>query len=274
MNARIPLVDAVRIERAEARAWLDLHAAAPQGAIDSLGLRARTLGSVALLAADHSDSLLHNRVIGVGLLEPASDALLDRVAQHYARNASGYAINLCPLAEPHDTPDQLARRGFQTFFHHVKWVRGATMPESARTDLRIAPVQLADAECFSETVHEHDTPAREAQLAWTAASVGRPRWTHLLAWDGGQPVAGAAVFVDGDTAWLGQAHTRESFRRRGAQQALLSERIRLAIAAGATLFTTETAPDWPDLPRESLRNVARAGFRVAYQRPSWIRLAS
>ena len=95
---------------------------------------------------------------------------------------------------------------------------------------------------------------------------------HLLACEGDQAIAGAALFAVDGAAWLGHAHTREGFRRRGAQQALLAERIRLAAAAGATLLTTETAPDWPDLPRESLRNVARAGFRIAYERPSWIRL--
>ena len=104
--------------------------------------------------------------------------------------------------------------------------------------------------------------------------MGRARWTHLLAFEDNESVAGAAVYVAEATAWLGHAHTREGFRRRGAQQALLAERIRLAAAAGATLLTTETAPDWPDLPRESLRNVARAGFRVAYERPSWIRFLS
>ncbi len=271
MSAQIPRADALRIERVEAAAWLDLHAAAPAAVVESLGLRARALGSVALIAADRSDSLLHNRAIGVGLLESASDALLDEVAQHYARSTSGYAINLCPLAEPPDTPARLMQRGLRTFFHHVKWVRGATAPGAVTTDLRIATVHSDDAIRLAQTIHSQDTPAREGQLAWTAASVGRPGWTHLLAWEGAQPVAGAAVFVDGQTAWLGHAHTRESYRRRGAQQALLSERIRVAIAAGATLLTTETAPDWPDLPRESLRNVARAGFRVAYERPSWIR---
>lgn len=260
----------MRIERAEALAWLDTYSAAPPAAIETLGLRPRAIGAVALLAADRSDSLLHNRAIGVGVLEPASDAFLDQVGQHYSRTASGFAINLSPLAEPLDTPERLASRGFQSFFHHVKWVRGARAPVAVPTDLRIAAVDASDTMQYAQTIHDHDTPERDAQLIWTAAAVGRPGWTHLLAWDGDQAVAGAAVFVAGDTAWLGSAYTREAFRRRGAQCALLAERIRLAIAAGASLLTTETAPDWPDLPRESLRNVARTGFRVAYERPSWI----
>lgn len=271
MTARISLAVSVRIERAEALAWLDMYSAAPPAAVESLGLRSGAVGAVALLAADRSDSLLYNRAIGVGILEPASDTLLDQVLSHYSRTATGFAINLSALAEPVNTSERLALRGFQSFFHHVKWVRGAMTPAAVATDLRIAAVDASDAMQYAQTIRDHDTPERDAQLTWTAAVVGRPGWTHLLAWDGDQPVAGAAVFVAGDTAWLGSAHTREAFRRRGAQSALLAERIRVAGVAGASLLTTETAPDWPDLPRESFRNVARAGFRVAYERPSWIR---
>jgi len=271
MSSHIAFADAVRIERIESLAWLDQHAAAPAAAITALGLRTRAIGHAALLAADRSDSLLNNRAIGVGMLEAATPELLDAVEAHYAPSPQGFAINLCPLAEPNDVSRELARRGFQTWFHHVKWVRGVSTPPPLAHELHVSHVTAADAERFAEVQHDDDTPERAAQMEWTVACVGRPGWTHLLAWDGDEPVAGAAVFVHHDTAWLGHARTRDSSRRRGAQQTLLAERIRVAGAAGATLLTTETAPDWPDLPRESLRNVARAGFRITYERPSWIR---
>lgn len=271
MSSRISLADAVRIERIESLASLDQHAAAPATAMAALGLRTRVLGATALLAADRSDSLLHNRAIGVGVLEAATPELLDAIEAHYAPSRQGFAINLCPFAEPGDVPQELTRRGFQTWFHHVKWVRGVSAPPAVTHELRVAHVTPADAARFAEVLHDDDEPERAAQMEWTVECVGRPGWTHLLAFDGDEPVAGASVFVHHDTAWLGHARTRQSSRRRGAQQALLAERIRVAGAAGATLLTTETAPDWPDLPRESLRNVARAGFRIAYERPSWIR---
>ena len=271
MTTLIALADAIRIEQVEARAWMDHHAAAPKGTIETLGLRTRPLGGVALLAANHSGSLLHNRAIGVGVLERADEALLDTVVAHYSHTRQGFAINLSPWAAPPETEARLAARGFQTYFHHVKWVRGVSPSPPVANTLPIAVAGPSDARRFAETIHDADTHERDANLEWTAACVGRPGWTHLLAFEGDEPVAGAALYVADNTAWLGQAHTREGFRRRGAQQALIAERIRLAEAVGATLLTTETAPDWPDLPRESLRNVARAGFRLAYERPSWIR---
>ncbi len=273
MTSRVSSTDAMRIEQVEARAWIDTHSAAPAAAITALGLRTRSQGAVALLTADRSESLLDNRAIGMGVLEPATDAMLDGVLQHYAHGATGFAINLSPFAQPADTAARLASRGLQTFFHHVKWIRGSGPAPSVVTRLRVTLASAADAGLYAATLHPEDAPDRAAQIEWTAAMVGRPGWGHVLAWDGDEPVAGAAVFVDGENAWLGHAHTREEFRRQGAQQALLAERIRFAAATGARLLTTETAPDWPDLPRESLRNVARAGFRVAYERPSWIRFA-
>jgi hypothetical protein len=85
------------------------------------------------------------------------------------------------------------------------------------------------------------------------------------------PVAVAALFVHERAAWLGAAATLESHRRQGAQGAMFARRIADALDQGARVLTTETAPDWPDLPGESLRNAARAGFHPAYERPSWIR---
>jgi GNAT superfamily N-acetyltransferase len=193
------------------------------------------------------------------------------VAAHFA-NGSPFAINLSPLAEPGTLAQELASRGMRTFFHHVKWLRGAAAPAAVTTRLRVTRVAPADAGVFAAATHAGEEPHRDAQRAWAAAMVGRPGWHHVLAWQDDEAVAGAAVFVEDGAAWLGHARTREAFRRQGAQQALLAERIRIAAEAGATLLTTETAPDWPDLPRESLRNVARAGFRIAYERPSWIRV--
>ena len=71
-------------------------------------------------------------------------------------------------------------------------------------------------------------------------------------------------------AWFGLAGTLESHRRRGAQGALFAARVAAARAMGARVFTLETAPDWPEVPGESLRNARRAGFHPAYERPSWV----
>ena len=273
MTAHIAREDAVRIERIEAQAWLDHYGSAPQSTVLGLGLRVRDLDGIALLACDRVDSLLRNRVIGAGMLAQATPQRVQAILAHFAGSEQGFAINLSPFAEPSDTVARLQALGFQTFFHHLKWVRGAHPPAKLDTSVRVTRITAADAVRFVDTVQADGTTDPPAERAWSSSLVGRAGWTHLLAWDGDEPIGGATVFVNGDTAWLGQAHTRAEFRRRGAQQALIAERIRVAAEAGATLLTVDTAPDWPELPGESRRNVARAGFRVAYERQSYIRVS-
>lgn len=221
------------------------------------------------MAADRVESLLHNRALGLGLHEPLSAGTLDAVLAHYRGGAPGFALNLCPLASRDGLERELSARGFATFFHHLKWVRGDAPAPPVNSTLRIERALPARAlEWGALAARILESPVGHA--AWTARTVGRPGWSHYFACDSGTPVAVGALFVRDDAAWLGWGATLESHRRRGAQGALLATRIADALEQGARWLTTETAPDWPDVPGESVRNAKRAGFHPAYERPSWI----
>ncbi|MEQ1832589.1 MAG: GNAT family N-acetyltransferase [Candidatus Eisenbacteria bacterium] len=269
MSAPEPAALVRLLEDIESRAWRDVHASAQTPDVTALGLRPAELGGGLLMTADRVESLLFNRALGLGLHEPLTAATLDAVLAHYRDGAPGFALNLCPLAARAGLENDLHARGFATFFHHLKWVRGTAPAPEARTDLRITTATPAEAGTWGALAARiHDTDA--AQAAWSARGVGRPGWTHLFAYDGDTPVAVGAVYVHNDAAWLGMGATLESHRRRGAQGALFAARIRIALEQGARWLTTETAPDWPDLPGESVRNARRAGFHPGYERPSWI----
>lgn len=84
----------------------------------------------------------------------------------------------------------------------------------------------------------------------------------LAATDSGRMIAVAAWSRHGEVAVLGGAGTLPSDRGKGAQTALLQERLRLAHAEGCTLAVATAAPNSP-----SVRNLARAGFGVI-ERPA------
>jgi GNAT superfamily N-acetyltransferase len=90
------------------------------------------------------------------------------------------------------------------------------------------------------------------------------------AWDGETAVAGAALYVLGDAGWLGAASTLPSARGRGAQGALMARRIEDGRAFGCRWFVTETGEETAAHPNPSLRNMMRAGFRVAYHRENFM----
>ena len=260
---------ALEIERIEAAAWRDMHASATAEDRSTLGLRTLEVAGALAMAMDGTDSLLQNRVLGLGLHEPVTADVLDAVLAHYRGQPHGFAVNLSPFALPAGLETPLSERGFGTFFHHVKWVRGSEPAPLTNSALRVEQATAAQSEVWGRLA-SRVFGSSPAHARWAARSIGRNGWSHYFACADDTPVAVAAMFVADGLAWLGAAATLESHRRQGAQGALFARRISDALQQGARRLTVETAPDWPDLPGESLRNAARAGFHPAYPRPSWI----
>ena len=83
-----------------------------------------------------------------------------------------------------------------------------------------------------------------------------------MAFDGGRPVAIAALCVFEDLGYLMAAATAESDRKRGAQQALIARRIERAEQLGCSMLVSETLY----MIEHSYRNLQRAGFEEAYEK--------
>jgi GNAT superfamily N-acetyltransferase len=161
---------------------------------------------------------------------------------------------------PHmfSTHDDLSAHGYTRGHAWMKFERGDEPAPSVQTDLRIE--ETRDGALFARVCADgFGLPDAPGQF------VGSPGFACFLAWDGDEPAACAALYADGDSAWLGVAATKPGFRGRGAQGALLSARIDAARAAGAKRLVTETG----ERPGSSYRNIVRAGFREAYLRPNW-----
>lgn len=268
MEPTVSREQALALEHIESLAWRDLCAAATGADAAELALSAQEIAGGFAMAAGNTESLLQNRVLGLGLQQPIEEASLQAVLAHYPQGGS-FAVNLCPYAQPGDAADTLARHGFATYFHHLKWVRDDSAVTSAQTSLVAVAIDAERASDWRKVYCSvHSLP--DAYAMWASRAVGRPDWRHFLALDGDRPVAAAAMFQRDGLAWLGMMGTLRSHRRQGAQAALLAVRLRAGLEAGVRMFAMETGPDWPDLPRESLRNAARAGFHVAYERPSWV----
>jgi len=139
-----------------------------------------------------------------------------------------------------------------------------------QTTFEIRVVEPQDAALFGNVV-EAGFEAPPAFASWFSGLVGRPKWRIYLAYEGKDPVASGAMFLDRGWAWMGIDATLPDYRRRGAQAALLSRRITDGIATGVEGFTGET--DQPGMghkaSQSSYRNFLRAGFCVAYTRDNY-----
>ena len=61
---------------------------------------------------------------------------------------------------------------------------------------------------------------------------------------------------------MGMALTVGPFRRRGAQSALIAQRIKKAVEVGCKIVVSETL----SIAKRSLSNLQKAGFEVAYEK--------
>jgi GNAT superfamily N-acetyltransferase len=251
-------------DRIEARACADMYAAAPA----ALALQVETVGGALTLLAPKIPVSYFNRVIGLGVQAPATEADVDALVTRFkAAGVADWWIHLNPAARPAALGDWLVARGFAQPPRRswAKFLRGPDARHAPAKDLAVRPATPGDAAQLGELICKaYGMPPSLG--SWFGALIGRPGWNVLLAETGGRAVATGSVFVDGATAWLGIGATLAEFRNRGAQTALLAERINLAAAHGCTALATETGESIAGEPNPSLENIRRAGFEQVCSR--------
>jgi GNAT superfamily N-acetyltransferase len=259
-----------RLELAEGEALLDMFAAAPELARSALGLRSgRPAGAHAGAVRAIPDARELNHVIGLGMTRLADADALAEVKGFFAGHPPGWSIAVSPAAAPEGLAERLQEDGYTPGYAWAKFHRPAASPPAAETTLRLTPANEGDADAFGAVVAA-GFGMPPVMAPWLAALVGRDRWTCLLAWAGDEPVGAGALFVHEQVGWLGMAAVLPAHRGLGAQRALLSERIRLAVDQGCDTLTTETGKADSGRPGYSHANILASGFEIAYLRPNLI----
>jgi hypothetical protein len=255
-------------ERIERAMWESLCRAAPDAFAREFGMEVHPFGPVLLTLCTAVDQGWFNRLVGLGS-DPAGDvACIAEAAKRFRAAGLRNPFVQIPPANPH--LDEAARSAGLVPYKRpwVKFAHGQAEPPQPETSVEIAPVSRKDATHFGDVVCAgYGLPPAFSQ--WHAALVDRPGWSCYLAWDKGEAIAAAAMFLHADGAWLGVAATRPDTRRRGSQSALLRQRIADARTAGAALITTETGKPLEGEDHPSYRNIVRSGFVPIYERPNW-----
>jgi hypothetical protein len=239
-------------ERVELEAMRDHFAVAPAEVRAEL----RSAGSaIALRVASLPQVTELNRVLGL-----SSGAELDQLSSLYGE--APFTVSVDPEA---GLDGSLRERGFAAGYPWHKFERGV-QPAEARTALSVeAPRRPED---FGDTFAAgYGLPASAA--AWVTRVVARKGWHCFVAYDGDEPAGVGALFIDGDAGWLGFGATRPAKRGRGAQNAVLAARVNRGAELGLRKLVTETGAPREDGPGPSYRNILRAGFEFAYERPNY-----
>lgn len=253
-----------RVDRAERDAFITLYAAADK---QRLGTGWAEVEGLAVVWSARDDDPAYSCVMDLADA-PDRDAALARLED--AARAGGarvIGIDIPPRLAAWASHERLTALGYAPDYQERIWAARLTaMPPTRRLPpgLAIERVTVADRDLFARTLNVGYDLADDAVRGYIFAStLEQPRWFHYLARVDGQPASASVLYVTERVADLFVATTRPEFRGRGAQGALIAQRLRDGAAAGCDIATSQTGVE-----NASPRNMQRHGFQQLYDR--WI----
>jgi hypothetical protein len=263
---------ALDLESLEAEVWSALLGGLPAGLRSHLGLEIHEEGSVTSFITPGSDVATMNRTFGLGLEQTLTRRGLDRLIARYARaGVNRWMLQMTPAATPHAVHEMILAAGGKVATPMLK-LHAETRPLEPATpssSLRVVEIGADQGSVFQATVADA-LGVDEVLAPLVRSMIDHAGWHYYLAIDKGRPIAGAAMYVRGDVAWLGLGATLSADRGRGAQTALLARRGSDAVKLGCTSVCAETPPDTVERPNPSYRNMRRAGMEVSYARAHYV----
>ena len=252
-----PKALASRVRRLQS--WMESRASSPTWSRQQFDRPPFGYAEVTIDAASNSPAASYNRnqicLCGSegGLTR---DGLTEMIRLFDAQRVKRFFVWLSPGPDIEVVREWLGALGFVK----VPWTRYPTLAHGGQP-LDSVATHLMIREVGRDEVASALSRLGEAIMDGYAESVGREGFHHYMAFDSSQPVAVAALVRFEDIGYLTFAGTVESFRRRGAQSALIAHRLAQARALGCTQIVSQTLTMLAD----SFANLQRAGFREIYE---------
>ena len=260
---------ALLTEKAECNALYEMYSNVSEETKKICGIQTKRLGPAALIRTDIFPGFSHNRVSGLGLETPLNVNTVKEIREFYSPRKNKHALQLDPSVLTGDTLQILSKYGYEFKNNWVRFYRDTAPLENVRTDLKIKSVGNEFLNEYSSLITT--TFGFPAELNSLFEPVMEDKnWKHYMAFDSGTPVSAGSVYFSRDTAWIGFAATKPEYRGRGAQGAILKERIDEARKRGCKWIAVETAEDTSEHDAPSYRNMLRYGFRLLYKRPNYV----
>lgn len=233
---------------------------------DASGTVERVAGAYVIFAGPQSPI---SRTIGLGMSGAIVAADIEQVEEFYRSRGAPSQIDLCPLADA-SVKALLNERGYQLHEFNNVWFQSLADYEapvaSAAAGVSVREAGPEDADAWIQTVSrgfaERDD-MMEAELKEAATFFNDPDTRCFLSLVDGEPAGGGAMFIREGIAAFFSGSTMPAARGRGAQTALLHARLRAAREALCDIALIKTSPG-----NASQRNVQRAGFQLAYTKPT------
>jgi len=255
-----------RLERAEGNASSQFAAARRRLFPDAPSAWMECSG--AFVIYDGADSPV-TQSFGLGLWEPLSPAVLDKVERFFLDRGAPVQLEVSPFAGAAALALLCGRHYRPIEISSVLYRAVEPAPLQIPTGIRVRAISPQEAALWNDVSTRgwvHDHPEFRTFFEQNAAIVtARDQSFCFLAEIDGQPGAAGALCIHEGVALFAGAATVPELRRRGLQAALLEERMRFAFDQGCDLamMVAETGSD-------SQRNAERKAFRIAYTRTKWL----
>lgn len=239
----------------------------------SAGFACTRIGSAVVLSSSAArSSVLFNRVLGLGLREPADEALLDEIQCVYSRLGVPWAIEWSAGAAPQTFPALLKERGMRRGLGTAILIRSCVELPDVESTLRIERVGPEFGKAFAAIVAPifRVDPTVKPLLELAATRPGYRQW---LAFDGNEPIGGCLSHIQQDAAWLGWSATMPSHRGRGVHAALVSACMHDAFEHGCGWITAETALGTQSRPDPAYLSFLKLGFQHACTKDTYFQLS-
>jgi GNAT superfamily N-acetyltransferase len=259
---------AQRIEEIEALAFSDLGEAAK--GLMPLNLKQRIVNGALVSVASGDPHFLINRVIGLGVREPATRGTISLFKDVFAASEIGrYFVHLHCDSQPAELKAWLQEDGHVAHRRWMTFVHGGSVPESSGSDLEVRQIGPEHGEDFGKIVAA-SFDFGDATVPALALLTDRPKWSIFMGFADGEPAAAGALFVDKGVGWCDLGATSAKFRKRGGQRAMLKARVEKALGLGCDLIATETGESVEGDAQHSYHNIQWAGFEEAYLRDNFV----
>lgn len=268
---------AAKYEAAEARAWVDLYAAAPSEWAAAAGLGTCWFGDTLALHWAVTGRRYFSRAIGLGVTAPATEADVDGVLALWERiGISMYLVQSMPHCAPAAYTDWLRDRGLEPFDQQDRIVRtqGSATADPVRsgrelTVERVRPETANEWSQFLQRVYRLDTGP------WLPQLVDRPGWHQYVAREHGEVVAARGMYVGrGGIAWLGMDGPVPGIMTQDFEPdaAICARIVADGLGLGARTMITDIEQPSAGLDTSSYAYFGALGFSRPYTRTHWARV--
>jgi GNAT superfamily N-acetyltransferase len=262
-----------RLEMNEIAAWRAMYQSPTPAVAAQLGLGYAEQGGALQIWNRAAPTLLFNRILALGVFEPADDALIDALLARAQAEKSRCMIQLAPSTQPANLAARLEAHGLKAEPDWLVHSRAldSTLPEVViPTGYRIEQVAPAKAAAWGDALLAawgFPAAAAAGALALALALIQHPDSICFAAIEqsSGLVVGGGALFVNNDVGGLYSDGVRTEHRRHGIQEALIAARLAEARRRGCVLACSQTLE-----AHSSHHNMALAGFEIAYTRRNYV----